>query len=327
MGRHKSITVLGFILSIVLLYFSLRDIEFHKIWETLRRMNPFFALVPFAFIGSAVSLSSFKWSRIAGPTVRFEEAFVAFLIGLFINNVLPARIGEVARGYVLAKKKGFSFTYSFSTVLLDRFFDLTGLLLLTMVFLPKSSLPPTVSKAIYLLVGLLILCIVLIILLSRESIAHLVSGKLLKIEKSFLKRFAKRIIEVQENLNRIASPFMIIYLICISFLAWFSMSVALYFVILALGVSVPFACVPFVCALLNMGITLPSSPGYVGLYQFLLVYLLSIFGVPKYEGFTVSVLYHASWYIPYTVVGFIFLIHEHLRIKDIQKLDEEQEAQ
>ena len=102
---------------------------------------------------------------------------------------------------------------------------------------------------------------------------------------------------------------------------------ALYFVILALGVSVPFACVPFVCALLNMGITLPSSPGYVGLYQFLLVYLLSIFGVPKYEGFTVSVLYHASWYIPYTVVGFIFLIHEHLRIKDIQKLDEEQEAQ
>ena len=106
MGRHKSITVLGFILSIVLLYFSLRDIEFHKIWETLRRMNPFFALVPLAFIGSAVSLSSFKWSRIAGPTVRFEEAFVAFLIGLFINNVLPARIGEVARGYVLAKKKG-----------------------------------------------------------------------------------------------------------------------------------------------------------------------------------------------------------------------------
>jgi glycosyltransferase 2 family protein len=327
MKKHRVITIVGFVLSMVLLYFSMKDIEFHKIWETVKRTNPLLVFFPLFFIGAAVSFSSFKWSRIAGPTVCFREAFVALLIGLFVNNVLPARIGEVARGYVLSKKKGFSFTYSFSTVLLDRFFDLTGLLLLTFVFFPKGTLPPTVSKAIYLLLGLLSLCIALIILLSRERIAHRVSGKLLTLEKAFLRRFARRIVEVQENMKRITSPFMIIYLICISFLAWFSMSVALYVIILALGISMPFAYVPFVCALLNMGITIPSSPGYVGLYQFLLVYLLSIFGVPKYEGFTVSVLYHASWYVPYTVVGFIFLIREHLRIRDIKKLEEEPESE
>lgn len=118
----------------------------------------------------------------------------------------------------------------------------------------------------------------------------------------------------------------IVFFVIISFLTWLSMSIALYLVILALGVSVPFACVPFVCALLNFGITIPSSPGYVGVYQFLLVYLLSIFGVPKYEGFTISILYHASWYIPYTVVGFSLSLREHLRIKDIRKLEEEEAA-
>jgi hypothetical protein len=48
--------------------------------------------------------------------------------------------------------------------------------------------------------------------------------------------------------------------------------------------------------------------------------------VPKYEGFTISILFHASWYIPYTIVGFLLMLREHLRIKDIQKLEEEGKA-
>jgi uncharacterized protein (TIRG00374 family) len=145
---------------------------------------------------------------------------------------------------------------------------------------------------------------------------------LMKIEKSFLTKFAKTILGIQENLKRITSPLLILLFAAISFFDWFCMSLALYTVTLALHVSVPFVCIPFVCALLNMGITIPSSPGYVGLYQFLLVYLLSLFGVPKYEAFAVSVLYHASWYIPYTLIGFILLLREHLRIRDIQRLNE-----
>ncbi|OGP64584.1 MAG: hypothetical protein A3K22_03250 [Deltaproteobacteria bacterium RBG_16_42_7] len=92
---------------------------------------------------------------------------------------------------------------------------------------------------------------------------------------------------------------------------------------LTLGVPIKAVYIPFVCALLNMGLLIPSSPGYVGVYQFLLVYLLSIFNIPKYEGFAVSILLHASWYVPYNVLGFIFLLKEHLNIKEIRKLEEE----
>jgi hypothetical protein len=70
-----------------------------------------------------------------------------------------------------------------------------------------------------------------------------------------------------------------------------------------------------------MGLTIPSSPGYVGVYQFLLVYLLAIFGIPKYEGFTISIIYHAMWYIPYNIIGFIYLLKEHLKIREIRKFE------
>jgi len=324
MKKRTFITVFGFAVSIVLLYFSLRGIEFGQISMTLKQTNPLLAFLPLVFIGTAICLSSFRWSKVAGSDVRFRETFTALLIGMFINNVLPARLGEVARGYVLSRKKNLSFTYSFSTVLLDRFFDLTGLLLMTLLFFPRTSLPQRVSQGIYLIIGMVAFFVLLMILLSRQSFANRLAARFAAVEKSFLAKLGKRIIEIQENLSRIGSPLTIIFFVIISFCVWLSMSVALWVVTLALGIPVPFACIPFVCALLNIGITIPSSPGYVGLYQFLLVYLLSIFDVPKYEGFTISILYHASWYIPYTIVGFLLMLREHLRIRDIQKLEAEE---
>ena len=153
MKKRQWVTILGFAISIFLLYLSLKGIRLHDIWETLKHADLKYAFLPLLFIFGAASGASYRWARISGTNVHFHETFTALLIGLFINNVLPARIGELARGYVLSKKKGFSFTYAFSTVLLDRFFDLTGLLLLTFFFFPKQQLPPRISQGIYLVVG------------------------------------------------------------------------------------------------------------------------------------------------------------------------------
>lgn len=100
------------------------------------------------------------------------------------------------------------------------------------------------------------------------------------------------------------------------------MTAALYLVILMLGIHVDFGDIPFVCALLNLGLTIPSSPGYVGVYQFLLVYLLAIFGVPKHEGFTISIIFHAMWFVPYNIVGFTYLLKEHLKIRELRRFEE-----
>lgn len=323
MKRQKIITIAGFAISILLLYFSLKDVKFQETIETFKKADLKFVFLPAVFIFISVALSAFKWSKISGNNIRVGQTFVALIIGLFMNNVLPARIGEIVRGYVLSKKSGISFTYAISTVLIDRFFDLVGLLLLTFLFFPKHSLPLQVSQSLYILVSLLIICVVLMIIMSRESLIKVIIGKLDKIEKPVFLKLARRIIEVQENLKRINSPLNIFYFVLIAFLQWLSMSTSLFFVMLTLGVPIKAVYIPFVCALLNMGLLIPSSPGYVGVYQFLLVYLLSIFNIPKYEGFAVSILLHASWYVPYNVLGFIFLLKEHLNIKEIRKLEEE----
>ena len=321
MRKGNIITIAGFIVSLVLLYFSLKDIRFHEIVETLHRADPMFIPLPLVFILIAVALCAFRWFRLAGSGVHYMDTFAALMIGLFVNNILPARIGEVARAYVISKKRGLSFTYCFSTVLLDRFFDLTGLLLMAFIFFPDESIPPAVSRSIYILIAFLILCISCLILFSREWFANRIAGKLSKIRSPHFAKLAVRVLAIQENLKRINSPFNLIFSVALSFCTWFSMAIALYLVMLMLGIKVDFRDIPFVCALLNLGLTIPSSPGYVGVYQFLLVYLLAIFGVPKHEGFTISVIYHAMWFVPYSIIGFIYLLKEHLKIREIRKLE------
>ena len=321
MRKAKVITIAGFIVSIVLLCFSLKDIRFHDITTTLQKADPWLIPLPIIFILCAVLLCAFRWSRLIGNSVHFLDAFAALMIGLFVNNVLPARIGEVARAYVISKKRKLSFTFSFSTVLLDRFFDLTGLLLLAFVFFPEKSLPPAVSRSIYILIALLIVCVGCIILLSRERFANKLAGMSQRIRRPLFTKLTERVFKIQENLKRINSPFNLLLTVTISFCTWFSMTIALYLVILMLGIQVDFCHVPFVCALLNLGLTIPSSPGYVGVYQFLLVYLLTIFGVPKHEGFTISLIYHAMWFVPYNIIGFIYLLKEHLKIRELRKFE------
>ena len=321
MKKQKILTIAGFAISLLLLFLSLKDIKFHEIIEALKKADIRFVFVPTLFVFCAVTLSAFKWAKISGNNVRVGQTFLSLIIGLFVNNVLPARIGEVVRGYVLSKKTNLSFAYAVSTVLVDRFFDLVGLLLLTFIFFPKQSLPLQVSRSLYILVSLLVVFMAVLVIMSRERFMRNITDRLNKIDKPFFLKLARRVIEVQENLKRINSPFNLFYFILIAFLQWLSMSSALFFAILTLGISINPLYVPFVCALLNMGLTVPSSPGYVGIYQFLLVYLLSIFGIPKYQGFAVSVIFHASWYVPYNILGFIFLMKEHLKIRELKGLD------
>ena len=172
MKKKHTITVLGFFVSIIMLYFSLKDINANAIIETLKKADCRLIFMPLLFIAISIMLSAFKWQKISGGDIKFSDTSISLLIGLFVNNVLPARIGELARGYVLSKRKGVSFTYCLSTVLVDRVFDLVGLLIITFLFFPKHNLPPNISNAIYALVGLLTTCIILMIVFSRKGIVN-----------------------------------------------------------------------------------------------------------------------------------------------------------
>ena len=88
-------------------------------------------------------------------------------------------------------------------------------------------------------------------------------------------------------------------------LAW---TLAAYLVARALGIELDLRDVLFVTAIVNLGVAVPSSPGFVGTYQWLAVESLAVVGVEREPALAFSILMQATWYVPTTLVGGALLV-------------------
>ncbi len=76
----------------------------------------------------------------------------------------------------------------------------------------------------------------------------------------------------------------------------------------ALGIDLSFVDALLVTAVINLGVAIPSSPGFIGTYQWLAVAALALFGIGSTEALAFGVLMQAVWYVPTTLVGGAFLL-------------------
>src|SRR5262249_49900974 len=75
-----------------------------------------------------------------------------------------------------------------------------------------------------------------------------------------------------------------------------------------------------VLAFLGVGISLPSSPGFIGVFQAATVLALSLFGVSGVDALSFSLLLHACQFVPVTVWGLLLLLAEHVSLTDAGKV-------
>ena len=103
----------AFLLAGVLLYFSLRGIEWHAVWLTLARANLLYLAATLSIATIALFLRALRWRVLlrAEAPVSVSDAFWATSAGYFGNNFLPARAGEVVRSLMISSRWGISRTF------------------------------------------------------------------------------------------------------------------------------------------------------------------------------------------------------------------------
>jgi uncharacterized protein (TIRG00374 family) len=145
-SRHRSFRLLlGCLLSAGFLYLALRGIDPSLTWQQLSSVNPGLLAVAIIIGSSSNLIRAARWKVLLGnsPPVPFRQLFSSMMIGYLANNVLPARMGEVVRMYLLERNAGISKSKSAATIVLERIID--ALLLLSIagaisVFLPLTDL-------------------------------------------------------------------------------------------------------------------------------------------------------------------------------------------
>lgn len=298
MTRARVLLALGGItISAVFLWLAFRDADVDEVRDALSDAQLSLVLAAVAVIGVGYGFQSARWKSIANaPGLGLRRFYAMLLAGLACNNVLPVRIGEFVRAGWLSRDAPMPGGRAFGSVALDRACDVVTLVVFFALGLQVVSTPDWVKR---LAVGGLIALVVIA--------AALVFARLYTRSREHGRRERGRIRRiVRDTVDMLAEPVgrrRAALWIALSACTWALSSVATYLVARSLGIDLAPLEAVFVTSALALGVAIPSSPGYIGTYQWLALASLGLLDVPVNEALAFSILMQASWFVPTTLAG------------------------
>jgi uncharacterized protein (TIRG00374 family) len=301
-GRLRTVVALvGVPIGLLFLWLAVRNADLDAVWDTMRDANAgpvALAIAAFAFV---YLLQAVRWRRIAAtPDVSVPRFYEMTVSGVAVNNVLPGRLGDFLRARWLGLDARMPYGKAFGTVILDRAFDvvvLVGLLIVGIAAVASSAWLWQLAAA----GAVLVLVIVGVLLLARVYIGKRERDRR---ERGLVRRL------VRDTVERLAEPLgrrHIAVWLGLSLGAWVMWAVAAYLIGRSLEIELSFSEALFVTAVLNLGSAVPSSPGYVGTYEWLGVASLGLLDVDHEPALAFTILVHAAWYVPTTLFGAVAL--------------------
>jgi uncharacterized protein (TIRG00374 family) len=289
--------------SLVFLWLAFRSADVGDVWSTLGEAEPLDVALAVAAMAAVYLVQAARWRAIARTRPPAYLGYAELVVsGVACNNVLPGRIGDILRARWLSLSSSLSSGRAFSSVVLDRGADLLALVALLAVALPRvadeGGWLVRVSAGAVALVVLLLLGLAFARLYTRSRSRG-------RRQRGLLRSL------VRDTLEGLAEPLgraTIVEVAALSLLAWLAWTLGAYLVARALGIELDLLDVLFVAAVVNLGVAVPSSPGFVGTYQWLAVESLAVLGVTREPALAFSILLQATWYVPTTLVGGALLV-------------------
>jgi uncharacterized protein (TIRG00374 family) len=219
------------------------------------------------------------------------------LAGIASNNDLPMRVGDLLRSRWLATAAHFSTGRGLGTVFRDRLSDVVVLVGFLTVTIPLVGSAAWERRVAIAGAAIIVVCGVVVG-------AALVHERTRTTRESVPRSRVRRLVE--DLLRELASPFgrkRIAGALLLSIVAWIVWAAAAGLVSRSLGIQLSAVDLVFVTSVINLGVAIPSSPGFIGTYQWLSVAALGALGVDPAKALAFAVLMQAVWYVPTTVIG------------------------
>lgn len=307
--KRTVLIVVGTIFGAFFLYLAFRGISWPDFVAGVSQMKPIY-LVPATITVLLIQLvRALRFGVILRPirSLTVRELWDLLNLWAAAGMVLPARLGEFVRPYLL-QGRGTSFAGTFGAVMVERFFDLTGLLLLLAVVLwTTPQVPPKyafVGKA--MLAALTAGYITVLVILSRRETALAVVDKVLSVLPSkigsFLGGIFKRLIE---GFGIMASFKQAVIILLYSIVLWILFAYMTYLFLLAFSIKAPFLVAVTIQVFLCLGVALPAAPGFVGTFHAAGRYALALFGIQAVAAISFATVYHLFCLVINVLLGVI----------------------
>ena len=304
---------LGLIISLVLLTFVFYQTDPVKIWSSLQRAQYLYLIPGLALYFLGVGVRAVRWRfllRSIKP-IPSRALFRTVVIGYMANDILPARMGEIVRAYILGAQENVSKAATLVTIVVERIFDgLTMLLFIVVASLLLNFADEELTARLRLVALLFIAAIAGLAILAgmpklAERLAEFCLSRLPS--ASWRERALRLTRSLLDGLGVLRSPADSFAVFALSVLAWLC-ETAMYGVIAwGFNLVLPFAVFLLACAFANLVTIAHSTPGYIGVFDAPVVYVLTLFGVEQNLAASYTLILHAALVMPVTLLGFYYL--------------------
>ncbi len=321
MRRGASLAIAAAVTAGTLTY-ALWGADLGALWRTLQGgrlwvLLPFLAVLGLFFVSNAQ-----RWGWMLRPFGRFSVPVLmpSMMIGFAANNVLPLRLGELIRAYLLAKDQGLAKSGVLMSLVLERLLDLIGILVIYVAALALVPLAPPGFRASAWLAAAAVLglgsALAAFVLLPRTTdrlwrwLAAWLPAALRERGSIYLAQFEKALLPMRQ-------PATAVLLLGYSIARWLLAVVLAWLAIYAYAGSLPLPVAMITLGITAFAVALPSAPGFVGPMQAAFVFALTPFGIAQEAALAASLLFLLGHWIPVTAIGALFLASRHLSFREL----------
>jgi len=309
---------IGISISIVFLYFLLINIDINQILLTFQKADLFYIPFIFIFYLTSFAFRTLRWKIILKnvPDKKNSNLFSILIIGFGFNNILPLRLGELIRSYILKIKYKLSFVYALSTIFFEKIMDAIILIIFAFLVIIFFPIPQWIESLSIIAAFIFSILIFLYVILSFRGDWLLTKIK----DKKYISRLSNPLSKIIESSHVLRGKGQI-YVLVLSFLTWVMEFLAFYFTALTLKLPIPLYVLILVMIVINIGIMIPSAPGYIGTFEAFAVLTLVAFGFSNSVAFSYAILIHAIQFVSITLLTILFIFTYKISIKEILSMD------
>ncbi|MBI4650968.1 flippase-like domain-containing protein [Candidatus Desantisbacteria bacterium] len=316
--------LLGIVISGFFLYLAFSNVDFAKILDIIKNVDYYYIIILTIILFASNIIRAVRWKYLLKPLkeIKMWTLFKIIMIGFMANNILPFRMAEFVRAYVLGQKENISKTSSFATIVLERFFDLLGILTISSIFFIFAPVPDYLKNTGFILMMIAICFISFLIFIKyKQEVIHKIINKLLtKFAEKHVHKAAEFINSFTAGLEAFTNIGDVLMILFLSVGVWLAAFLCYYYTALMFNLNIPFwkNFFPFLTSII--GVMIPSAPGFVGTFHEFCRRGLILAGVTDNNvAVSYAILIHAIQYIEITVLGIYFLWQEGISLFKINE--------
>jgi len=327
---------LGLAVSAIFIYLFLRKIDPEEVLRSLKSVRYSYLLAAILMQFFVLFVRTERWRYLLKPVkkVMLYPLFQVNVMGFMANFLLPARIGELVRAYLVGDREQISKSTSLATVVLERVLDGFGVVFclgLVLFFFPFpedfqqnpwfSPYSLRITGTIFLIIYLIIISFLVLIRNNLNWVLRFLEDKLKHSASHWREKILDIFISFSHGLESLKKGWELIWVALLSIIIWVLASSVIYVAYFAFGIKLSFFSAILVEVLIALAVTLPSSPAFVGPFHYACAGGVALLGVEPNLAKSFAIILHLALVVPTIALGMFYMVQGGISFSKLRHME------